>query len=113
MAKVLKLTKKTQSKIELANLMLNIYCQLASIKCPETELLVMSYFMVYGIKKSTKELIIRSEILKHKGSLENAMSKLRSLGLLIKVEDEGTKVKPELDFSIDNTMGIIIKLENL
>lgn len=111
--KVLKLTKKTESKIELANTMLSIYCQLADIKCPETEMAIMSYFMVYGVKKATKELIIRSKILKTKGSLENSMSKLRALGLLQKVEDEGTKVIPQLDFSIDNTMGIIIKLENL
>jgi len=111
--KLLKLTKKTESKIELANLMLNIYCQLAGIKCPETELVIMSYFMVYGVKKATKELILRSQVLKMKGSLENSMSKLRSLGLLIKVEDEGTKVTPQLDFTVDNTMGILIKLDNL
>lgn len=111
--KVLKLTKKTKNKIELANLMLKIYCQLSDIKCPETELQIMSYFMVYGVRKSTKELIIRSQILKAKGSLENSMSTLRRIGLLIKVEDEGTKVIPQLDFTVDNTMGLIIKLENL
>lgn len=111
--KVLKLTKKTESKIELANLLLNIYCELANIKCPKTEMTIMSYFMVYGVKKSTKELIIRSQILKTRGSLENSMSKLRSLGLLETVEDEGTKIIPQLNFTVDNTMGIIIKLENL
>lgn len=111
--KVLKLTKKTESKIELANIMLKIYCQLAGIKCPDTEILIMSYFMVYGVRKSTKELILRSQIFKTKGALENSISKLRSLGLLYKVEDEGTKVIPQLNFPIDSNMGIIIKLDNL
>lgn len=111
--RVLKLTKKTESKVELASLMLNIYCKLADIRVTETELIVMGYFMVYGISKQTKELIVRSEILKSRGSVENMMTALRGKKLLVKVEDEGTKLIPSLNFPIENGMGLIIKLENL
>lgn len=110
--KVMKLTKRTESKIDLARSLLSIYCLLANKKVPDTELLILSYLMVYGVKKQTKELIIRSQILKSKGSLENSLSKLRSLGLLIKREDEGTRLIPDLDFSIESKMGLIIKLDN-
>jgi hypothetical protein len=111
--RVLKLKKTTQSKTELAKLSINIYCLLSGIKINKTELDVLSYFAVYGFKKSTKDTIIRSQILNAYNSLENTMTKLRKLGLITRNREGETVMRPELQFPVENRMGLIIKLENI
>lgn len=111
---VLKMRRKTESKIELASLLLSVYCLIDKIKLNETERTVMAYFMVYGIKKSTKDLILKSLILKTYNSLENCLTKLRKSGLIIKDDEGFTKVCPQLSGKkgVEARAGIIIELTN-
>jgi hypothetical protein len=110
---ILKLRKETVSKVELANLMLHTYCLFQNIKINKTELDILSYFAVYGFKKSTKDIILRSKILNSPNSLENTITKLRKLRLLEKNRDGETVLIKELQFTVENKMGMIIKLENV
>jgi DNA-binding transcriptional ArsR family regulator len=93
---VLRIRRKTESKIELAQLLLSVHCLMAKIKINQTERTVLAYFMVYGIKKSTKDLILKSLILNSYNSLENTLSRLRKLGLVIRDVEGFTKVCPQL-----------------
>lgn len=109
---VLRLKKKTGSKVELANLILTTYCLFSGIKLSKTELDVLSYLTVYGFKKSTKDLIVRSKILNSYNSLENTMTKLRKAKLIEKNKDGDTVLRKDLSAPIESKMGIIIQLEN-
>lgn len=111
---VLRIRRKTESKIELATLLLSVYCLMNKIKVNETERTVMAYFMVYGFKKSTKELILNSLILKTYNSLENTLTRLRKVGLVTKDSEGFTRVCPQL-FSkkgVESKAGIIVELSN-
>lgn len=111
---VLKLKKKTSNKIDMIRTVLRLYCYLSEIKITNTELMVMSYFINYGVKKSTKKLILSSEILRSINSLENTVTKLRKLGFLIKdTIEETTIVRPDLNFLLENKMLITVQLDNL
>lgn len=110
--KVLRLRKRTTSKVELANLMITTYCLYSGIKVGKTDIDVLSYFAVYGFKRSTKELILSSEILKTSGSLENTLSKLRRVGLIERDKEGLNVMAANLNVSPGN-LGIIIKLENV
>lgn len=110
---VLRLRRKTTSKIELATLMLTTYCIYSNIKASKTDLEILAYFSVYGVKKSTKDVIIRSKILNSYSSLENTVTKLRKLGLLEKDRDGYTVLKKEIQFVAEDKMGIIIQLNNV
>lgn len=109
---VLRLKRKTNSKTELAELALTVYCLLSKIKINKTELTVLSYFMVYGFKKSTKDLILKSMILKSYNSLENTLTRLRKMGLVVKDKEGFTVMAPALAAQVENKMGIIIELNN-
>ncbi len=110
--KVLRMRRKTESKIEVAGLLLTVYCLMSKIKINETERTVMAYFMVYGFKKSTKDLILRSKILGTYNSLENTLTKLRKVGLVVKDKEGFTKPCPSLNTVVENAMGIVIELKN-
>lgn len=110
---VLKLRKKTSNRMELITLVLTMYALLSNIKANKTELQVLSYLVVYGIKKSTKDMIIRSQILTSANSLENTLTRLRKMGLIVKDKEGASIVKPDINFTPENKMGVMIQLENL
>ena len=110
---VLKLKKQTDNNMDIVITIVTIYCYVKNIKINRTELTILAYFIKYGIKKSTKDIILRSKILECAGSLENTLSKLRKLGLVIEDKEGLSIVNPEIQFTPDNKMGIIIKLENI
>lgn len=110
---VIKLRKKTANSIDLVTDVITIYCYLSNIKVNKTEKQVLAYFIKYGIRKSTKDMIIRSQILATYGSLENTMTRLRKMSLIVKDRDGGPVVKPDIAFVPENRVGIVIQLENL
>lgn len=110
---VIKLRKKTSNKIEMIKLIISVYCLISDIKISKTEIEVMAYFMTYGLKKSTKELILRSQILNHRIGIENTVSKLRKAGLIVKDVENRSIINPKLAFNVDNKMGMIIQLDNI
>lgn len=110
---VLKFKKQTDSRVQLANLTVDIYCLMNNIKINKTTSLILSYCMVYGFGKSLKDLLLRSKILENPVSIDNVFTKLRKLEL-IKKNDIGKDVLcDELNFQIQGKLGFIIKLENV
>lgn len=109
---LLKISKKSKSKIDQAKLVLSVLCLLSSISLSDTELTALAYFMVYGINEKTKSLIITAKILKTDDSLRNAMTKFRKFGLIKKNERKEDLLVDQINFPLTDVMGILIKVDN-
>lgn len=109
---VLKYTKKTSSKIDMVEKAVQIHCVINDMKLSKTSTSVLAYFIVYGVNKKTIDLINRSNIFKHKGSLSNILYNLRKRKLIIKEEIGPDSFPKGLNFLVEDKLGLIIKLEN-
>jgi hypothetical protein len=110
---LVKIKKKTNSKVEQAKVLISMFCLLTNIKLSDTELTVLAYFMVYRINRKTKDLILSSGILKSEDSLKNTLSKLKKFGMLVRnVDSKEYNLRKDLDFSLNPVMGILIKIDN-
>ncbi|XAI97423.1 hypothetical protein [Leptolyngbya phage Lbo-JY46] len=110
---LIKILKKTQSKLDMVVQIVTVYCFLSQIKISETDIKVMSYFIIYGINEKTKKLIVDSKLL-NADSIKNSMSRLRKLGLIHKSEFRRKEdyIKKELDISVEDIIGMMIKIDN-
>lgn len=110
---LIKVEKKSEGKIEQAKIALSVFCLLSDIKLSDTELTVLSYFLVYKDNESTRQLILKSELLKTEESLSNTISKLKKFGLLKKnaLTKEYT-VNQKINFQPDLIIGMLIKIDN-
>lgn len=110
---LIKINKKTNSKIEQAKALVSLYCLLSSIKLSDTDLTVLSYFMVYKINSATKDLILKSKILQSMDSLKNSMSKLTGVGLIKKsTTNKEYLINDNLNVNLDSVVAILIKIDN-
>jgi hypothetical protein len=110
---LVKIGKKTSSKVEQAKALIAIFCLLSNIKLSDTELTVLAYFMVYKINRKTKDLILSAGILKSEDSLKNTLSKLKKFGMLVRgVDSKEYSLRKELDFGLNPVMGVLIKIDN-
>jgi len=111
--RLVKIKKKTNSKVEQAKVLIALFCLLINIKLSDTELTVLAYFMVYRITRKTKDLILSSGILKTEDSLKNTMSKLKKFGMLVRnIDSKEYTLRKDLDFAVDPVMGVLIKIDN-
>jgi len=111
---LVKIKKKTNSKVEQAKTLISIFCLLTNIKLSDTELTVLAYFMVYKINRRTKDLIITAGVMKNDDSLKSTVSRLKKFGMIVK--DPITKqilLRDELCFGITDKMGVLIKVDCL
>ena len=108
---LIKIEKKVQGKIEQSKLLISLFCKLSKIKLSDSELTVIAYFMVYKLTEQTEELILKSKILANEKSLENAMSKLRKVGLIIR-KDKTDYINEVLNIPMEPVIGLFIKIDN-
>lgn len=105
--------KTVDSKIDLAKTIINVVKAFNDIKLSDTEVMLMSYFMVYGISPQTKQLIIQSKICKNIGTIKTIMVKLKKLGLIYKDDLNGkVYINNNLKFSLTPSIGIYLKIDS-
>jgi len=109
---LLKLSKKSKTKIDQAKIILSVLCLLSDISLSDTELTTLSYFIVYGLTEKTKSLILSGKILKTEDSLRNAMTKFRKFGLIKKNERKEDLLADQISFPLTDVFGILIKVDN-
>lgn len=110
---LIKVEKKTNGKIEQAKVLLSVFCLLSEISLSDTELTVLAYFLVYKITDTTKELILKSEILKSEDSLKNTMSKLKKFGLIKKSSvSKEYYITEKVNLQLDTVVGVLVKIDN-
>lgn len=110
---LIKLQRKTINKLEMIKKIVSIFCLLKDIKLSDTDITVLSYFILYGINEKTKKLIVDSKLLNH-DSIKNTMSKLRSFDLIKKSEFRRKEdyLNEAFNFPLDNVVGLMIKIDN-
>lgn len=110
---LIKINKKTNNKIEQAKCLVSIFCLLSSIKLSDTDMTVLSYFMVYNINQTTKDLILKSKILLNEDSLKNTISKLKGVGLIKKSSiRKEYLINDSLSINLDSVTAVLIKIDN-
>lgn len=114
---LVKLLSKTSSKTDMAQVLIRVYAQVKEIKLNKSETEVLSYLIVYGISKDTKNLIVQSGILKSLDAVANAMSELKNKHLLERVKEEDDdryryKIIDALSVKMEPMLGIVIKIDN-
>ena len=108
---LIKLHKKTTGKIEQIKVVLKVYCLFNDIKMSDSELTVLAYCIVYGIKQETFDLIINSKIFTE-NSLQNTLSKLRTNKFILRNEKNEDILSDNFKIPSESIIGILIKIEN-
>ena len=110
---LVKSKKKTNGKVEQAKTLISMFCLLMGVKLSDTEITVLAYFMVYRVSRTTKDLILKSGLLKSEYSLKNTLSKLKKLGMLTRDQDASDySLRKEIDFQMNPVVGVLIKIDN-
>lgn len=112
--KFIEITKKTGHKTEQMELVISILCLVNGIHLSKTEVKVLAYYIVHGLKVSTDKLLINSGIIEQK-PLRNMKTKLTKMGFLKRVDELYNSYELNLskDFSPnDKTINLVIKIDN-
>ena len=110
---LIKIDKKANGKIEQTKTILSVFCLLSNIRLSETELTVLAYFLVYKDSDETRQLILKSELLKSEDSLNNTICKLNKFGLVRKSSStKRYEVADRIKFQPDTVVGMIIRVDN-
>jgi len=111
--KLIKLAKKTKHKTEQMELVISIVCMVSGIKLSETDIKVLAYFVIHGVKKSTDALLVNSGVTKIR-NLDNIKTRLTRLGFLRKTKDlyKSYELNISKDFTNDNIMNLLIQIDN-
>lgn len=109
---VIKLNKTASSKIDLAKKVLNICLNFWGVNLSETEISVLSYFIVYGINNKCKELIVKAGVCKNIPNINTIMVKLKKLNLIYRDElNSKNYICKALNFELTPTIGFLLKIE--
>jgi hypothetical protein len=112
--KVIQITKKTGHKTQQVELVISILCMVNEIHLSKTEVKVLAYYVVHGIKDSTDKLLINSRVIKS-GALKNMKTKLTKMGFMRRTKELYNSYELALDknFEIsDNRINVLIKIDN-
>jgi hypothetical protein len=113
--KLIKIEKKTNGKTEQIKLVLSILCLINGIHLSDTELSVLSYYMVYKISEKTDDLLINSKVVKDISALRNIRTKLKRMGFLKRTKElyKSYELAMSKDFNLeDNQISLAIKIDN-
>lgn len=105
--------KTVTSKIEFAKIIVQVATCFNNIKLSETEITVLSYFIVYGVNQQSKNLIVTSMVCKNLANIKTIMVKLKKLNLIYKDDLNGkVYVAKVLKFELNSSVGIYLKVSN-
>ena len=111
--KLIKLIKKTNHKTEQIELIISIICMVNCIKLSETEIRVLAYYVVHGLKDTTDKLIINSKVITSR-SLDNIKTKLLRLGFLKRTKElyKSYELNLSKDYTDNNILNLFITIDN-
>ncbi len=115
---LIKLSAKATTKLDLVKKVVStaIYfwgLTIEEMALSDTELNVLSYFIVYGVNNTCKDLIVKAKICKNIANINTIMVKLKRLKLIFKDELNGKNyVCKQLTFDQTPKVCMIFKIEN-
>jgi len=74
----------TKNSFDLTKLVVKIISVTKNLTLSETELHALSYFVIHGYSKITREELITTKILKNKNSVANLVHAFRKYGIVVK-----------------------------
>jgi hypothetical protein len=107
---LLKINKSVDSTTDLFKEVLFIYCHMNKMKISDSELTTMAYFIAYGFKQETIDLILKSKIL-NPSSLKNTLSKFRKYNFLKRV-NKNDFLNEEFKFLPNKEIGLLLRITN-
>jgi hypothetical protein len=108
MIPLIKLSKKENNKSDLIKSFLYVYCYMNNISLSDTEFTILSYYILYGLKDETIELIFNSKIT-NESTFKNIMSKLRKNNFINRV-NKTDFLNDKFKLTTDGTIAMLLKL---
>jgi hypothetical protein len=99
-----------KNNFDMVRLILKIISVTKSLHLSETELYALTYFVINGYSKVSREDLITNKLLKNKSSVNNLVHEFRKYGIIVK-NAMGEQISS--DFNIPVTDCDIVKLELL
>ena len=111
---LIEVKKRTKSKIDKVKLLITILCLVNEIEISETEISVLSYYIVYKIKPETDKLLLDTSVVINKKTLKNIKTNLLKAGFLKRSKDFYNSYSLNMDntFSADDKINILLKIDN-
>jgi len=75
---------KSGSSFEMTRLIVRILCLSKGLNLSETELYVLTFFIVNGYNLVSREKLIEQKLVKNKQCVANHISQFRKLGIIVK-----------------------------
>lgn len=118
-ASLIRINKVVRTRLDTAKQIIKVFLVLKedelkdlNITFSDNDITVLAYFILFGINRSTKELIINSKVCKTLNSVNVVMTKLKKASLIYKDDLNGKRyVSKELAFPLNKTTGIYINLK--
>lgn len=112
---VIKINKKVDHHTDQIENVIMIICMLQGIQLSKTEIKVLAFFVVYGLKEQTEKMLIAGKTVKNIQSLRNIKTKLHNLGFLRRDDDNLYKtyeLNMAKDFNLeDDEITMLIKID--
>ena len=113
--KLVEVVKKTTNKTEQVDLFLNLMCLLNGIYLSDTVRMILVYYVVYGLKQSTDDLIFQSKLVSGKEriqQLRNIKTQLYRKGFLKRDSTMYRTYDLNLsdEFKLEDTVNLRIKI---
>lgn len=110
----LEIVKKTKHKTDQIQLVISILCLVEGIKLSKTDIKVLAYFVIHGLKETTEQLLINSKVVKDMPQLRNVKTKLTKLKFLKKEPNiyKSYELNLSKDFEVTPEMKLLITIDN-
>lgn len=110
---VIKIDKKVDNHTDQIELVISILCFLYNKRLSKTEQKCLAFYVVYGVKEATDEMLIKAEIVPHIDSLRNVKAKLCKTGFLRRFPGvyKSYEVNMDSTFKPDNVLALLIKID--
>ena len=110
-ASLIRISKNFATKLDLTKFMLKMICMAREINLSDSQLTVLSYFIIYGINTKTKDLILNSKVCKNLNVIKGIMTKLKKNNFIYKDDLNGkTYIAEDLRIPLNDTIGLYFKL---
>src|SRR5690349_20944522 len=100
----------TSNSFDMTKLIVKIICLSKSLSLSNTELHALTYFVVNGYSKISRDNLITTKLLKNRNAVSNLVYAFRKYGLVVKT-NKGEELNPE--FNINTSDLDIVKVEML
>lgn len=98
----------TKSRFDLAKLVIKLISITKNLTLSETELYALTYFVIHGYSKITREELIATKILKNKNSVANLVHAFRKYGIVVK-NNFGEEISRDFNLPLQDID--VVKLE--